>query len=794
MPDCKKIIALTAAVLVLAVAGGCTSPASTSTDGATYIAEGTAGNDVSKSEFTITRHTDSLLFEMNPDTTAFRVTQTESGRMWNSGSSQSEKTFPLLELTYRDRNGVVHYVNSYTDSVQRGQYSIEQSTDIRVNYSFGNIEGRQYCPHLLSEQRFKSYSEKVSDSDRKFLDQLYTRLDVSELEASAREEKIKQYPPAADGVVYVLRSSTLSKTIKNRLHTLLQSVGYTDADRDADAVYDAEDAATPRFNVSVVYRLEGSTLSVSIPSDSIAFSADTPLEEIRLLPNFASEGLEKGGYWLLPDGSGSVMEFYNGKAGLQAYSVPIYGRDKAVAANESTFVEQQAILPIFGCSAAENGFLAVIDDGDALATVSATPGSDTEYPTACASFTVVQNSKINTVTAGGESQNSFYITHQSNIYDGAYSVSYHFLSGSEATLNGMARLYRKLLFGDRERTAPDGLPIYIEFIGEVNIEKSVAGITFKHQLVLSSFNDVRASLDSLASLGVETPHVILSGFLNGGYHQGYLNKFRISSGVGGKEGLTSLLSYMDDADIPYFLEAETQYAYDKGFFDGFSVRSQSTHMLNRKKGECYPISTAYFNADTTRTPYYMLSPSAISASFGTVSAGVNEFGISGVLLRSIGRDVNGDYNENNMTERQHALLELVKQTDTLKKQLDRLMITVGDAPFLDDADTVRFLPLSSCGYDITDYSVPFTAMVLSGVAEYTSEIVNLEYYDPSDYLILLETGAVPYYQVAVNNGDQLRGTQFSELFAVRFSDQVSRIAEDSAVSYTHLTLPTIRLV
>ena len=144
----------------------------------------------------------------------------------------------------------------------------------------------------------------------------------------------------------------------------------------------------------------------------------------------------------------------------------------------------------------------------------------------------------------------------------------------------------------------------------------------------------------------------------------------------------------------------------------------------------------------------------------------------------MGRDINGDYHEKRETDRQDSLRHLLEQTAVIRERTDNLVLSTGIAPFTKFADSLLDLPLSSCNYDITDYSVPFTAMVLSGYVRYTGGSSNLDFSDQSDRLRLLETGAAPACTLCAENGDQLRSSDFTEFYAIEYAYVGERIKED----------------
>ena len=83
---------------------------------------------------------------------------------------------------------------------------------------------------------------------------------------------------------------------------------------------------------------------------------------------------------LVPDGSGALIRFNNGKGRMAEYTQDIYGRDGAIAMKAQGPVVQTAALPVFGIQKNGQAFLAVIQEGDARARLHANvSGVTSEY-------------------------------------------------------------------------------------------------------------------------------------------------------------------------------------------------------------------------------------------------------------------------------------------------------------------------------------------------------------------------------------------------------------------------------
>lgn len=170
-----------------------------------------------------------------------------------------------------------------------------------------------------------------------------------------------------------------------------------DVEQDKEFKRNSETASVRKEGVSVtlaengftaVYRFpaEGWTIpvQVALEKDRLSVTMDTAavIEEnpdkyriasVCLLPYLGAGGLTEEGYILLPDGSGSLMEFNNGKYLGDEYAVPLYGRDASASLQVKYTEEQPAALPVFGFSKAQGGLLAIVSQGAEMGTLHAQP-------------------------------------------------------------------------------------------------------------------------------------------------------------------------------------------------------------------------------------------------------------------------------------------------------------------------------------------------------------------------------------------------------------------------------------
>ena len=149
--------------------------------------------------------------------------------------------------------------------------------------------------------------------------------------------------------MYLLKQEVLSLSVQREIHRILVDTGYTEADyeKDMENAKELEQTSYPVFNMALYVTLDGERVDVRVPMGEIREFNGGTLLNLTVLKTFASPEMGETGRFLLPDGTGSLMNFYNGKESQQEFSVPVYGRDLSVRQDEKIYKENVAYLPLF---------------------------------------------------------------------------------------------------------------------------------------------------------------------------------------------------------------------------------------------------------------------------------------------------------------------------------------------------------------------------------------------------------------------------------------------------------------
>lgn len=679
---------------------------------------------------------DNLLFELDPSTTYFSVTDKSTGTVWHSNPVDAEndtiaygeyknQLMSTLLIEFSNSVGAKKVYNNYEYSIARELYEIEQNGDkIEVRYSVGDIVKAFVIPPALPESEMLVYLEKMDISDQRKVKEYYRIYDIDKLKsADNKEELLEKYPELEQEPMYVLRDNTKDH-LKAMLEKSFETIGYTYDDYINDIERYSPQAGTRKnvYNVSIVYNLEGNDLVVSLPYENMEWYDDYPLSRIKVLPFMGAGGTQDEGFILIPEASGAIIEFNNDKVKQGSYYADVYGWDYAIK-RKSLIDESRATFPVFGISNNGSSMLCLLEDYATSATIEADiSGKNNSYNYANASYKILQG---DTAEVSGKSDRGIYL-YEKNEFTGALKQRYTFLDTADYT--GMAEAYRNYLMNKYEelvKKEDEAVPVNISIVGGIDKVKSRFGIPMSLDTPLTTFKETSTIMEDLIQRGFRNMNLVYIGWMNGGIKHTTLNKIKPMSALGSKNELKDLISYAESNDISVYLEGNVMFAYDDGLFDGYSINNNSAKHTTREIVELYNFSEVTFRKKTWATEFYLVKPQKmIEYSMNLLEASKN-YKASGVALRDVGYKLSADYNPKNHIVRDEVKKQQQQLLSDIKKSGSGSVTYGGYDYVIPYSDYVMDMDLYGGGYLIIDYMVPFYQLAIHGLVDYFGKSVNL---------------------------------------------------------------------
>ena len=388
-------------------------------------------------------------------------------------------------LEYMDDSKTVSMLNSYSNSAALGQikaYKIENG--IRLVYTIGSSDTRSIVPEIITKDEFDDVLSKIKDERLKErLKSSYKLLDYQQILSNSKfeaDEIAKKYSKVVTANLYELRSTT---GIKNMalFETEFKAQGYTLDKLNQiykDIGYNLQLDEGAVFVIPVDYRIENDALVAHIYMDEIKEPENASLTSITVLPQLGASQKADDGYFLVPDGSGAIINF-NYADTIRYYKTKIYGPDEAVKQSEETSKTQMAYLPCYGIHDGSVGMFSVITMGDAISSLTANTASN-GYPINSIHNTFALRT-VDFLSYGNKSTESGTNVISKKLADSDLEQRFYFLGSNKNTYSDMAKLYREYLIGEgvlSNKKIDAVQPFVCDLIGYYTQKKTMIGIPY----------------------------------------------------------------------------------------------------------------------------------------------------------------------------------------------------------------------------------------------------------------------------------------------------------------------------
>ena len=502
--------------------------------------------------------------------------------------------------------------------------------------------------------------------------------------------------------------------------------------------------------IPLEYTLEEDGLRATVIVDDIQEGAKGQmLTEVAILPFFGAMSTDSNGYTLVPDGSGALIYHNNDKAIYGAYKQQVYGRDRALVIDSLLTQEETARLPVFGITNRANGYVAVIESGDSVATVNAmTSGTINSYNNVYASFrfrpytmgTFIQGNAYAHDGKGDSQQTLMLPSVQPEKID--YTVKYLLLEKPELSYVDMAQNYRDYLIAEEgltSRVTQNSAPLYVELLGGITKEDVVLGVKVPVLQKLTTFDEAQTILTALTDGGVDDIVVKYSGWQKGGIEAEIPVDITFEGKLGGAKGYKELKAFADEKSVELFMDFDFLNFYESG--NGFSTFTDSVQTIEKTPTYLYNYNyntLEKYNEGRWRLLTPRLAVAAVDKALSNQAALLG----ADVSLSTLGKMVYSDFtNKSNGLDCANTEQLWTEAFRIADEKTNQLMTEGGNAYSLPYVSHVYSAPLDCTMYDIEDEAVPFMQIVLHGYVSYSMEPLNLSSNPQRMVLKAVETGS-----------------------------------------------------
>lgn len=498
------------------------------------------------------------------------------------------------------------------------------------------------------------------------------------------------------------------------------------------------------------------------------------------------------GYLLIPDGSGAIINFGNGKyeLGYEGVNKQYYGADNSFSSKAKPEDTKDLMLGMFGyiCTTAgrERGVLGIIEQGGSQNSLLAT----TDQFKNCSYFklTVRKNQEVKIGTGSGA--RPFYkLAKTLSDIDAKYL--YMFLNEDELDYSTIASVYKDYLiqrdfgvdpatYSGKDETR--NTVVDMNFLGSFEKYTLLLGFKIKVADSLTSFDQAQEIIEELKD-GVEVEgtkkkiqdySVSYTAWTNEEMEYELGGKIKVNSVLGGLSSMKEFIEFLKSDGKSLYLENKitTTRGYDYSFG---KLKFNARNVANE-------VATVYqYNPSTLRQDkrlaqthyinpiYYINITNEIIGKLDKINKSTAER--TGYFLNDLGSTTTNSYKSNEeiygekAIQYQKAALELLSESGKVKIE----------APYdyaFKYVDEATNIPLTSTLSPIYDATIPFYQLVISGLFDYTTEDINGTSNNSSKwfYSKAIETGSNLSFVISAENPNILLDTDYTYYYQAYYQN------------------------
>ena len=594
----------------------------------------------------------------------------------------------------------------------------------------------------------------------------------------------------ASGMNKINRQSDLIITYHNPTYVTNQVNSYTGSIKNGDFTWTKiENGIEIRyffpkqgFLIPVRYELEKDCLKASVLTGQIVEHlwtlSDDPetiskasknkdklsIMTVSLLPFMGAADAKDEGYLVLPDGSGALMHFNNGRGNAAFYQQDVFGRDATLSVKRAATRTYQLNMPLFGMIKNGLGMMAVVENGEYQAQLNAAvSGQLTGYNNAYFTVTYI-NMESNTLMAGSSS--SKVVTLAANTFRdmGDFTVRYYLLDKQGADYIDIASLYRGQL-GLQDLQADEAPVMQLKMIGSIPSVKTFIGIPYNSVTVLTSYTDAAKAIDDFHADGLERMSLQYIGWSDQSVRGKIVTNLALDNRLDGRRGFDQLMKSAEAAkdQVSLTVDLVNLYKNGNGYWSLFSA-ANNINSTARQMNE-YLMSTGV--KDPAGKTWFLLRPDKVEEAGARVAEGFSgqKYGLT---LNAMGNTIYSSLGKNGIS-RSQAGKHWKAALEKLSKSIPWLAAETPDSftfAYIRQADDV---PLASSRYDVIDEDIPFYQLVTHGAFIMYSEPLN-EWGSLDDAVLrLAEYGVYPSWRLIARDPALLSGTDGADWYSTSLS-------------------------
>lgn len=735
---------------------------------------------------------------LDTDTLNFRVEDKATGKSFSAlkpGGSVEDQS--PMRITFVGEDGTFLNWNAYEYCVDHQTYTLEQiENGFRMKLNLKETDSyriNEYIPQKITAKRYET----------RFLQGLEELVAAGELTREEADkylsilELVYAYNDGEDCYYNRLSMSPPISTVKQMVQ-LMKLLAYTTEEliEDNDAFGISVDIEEPgSFIIPLEAVLSDDDLIVSI--NTMEIINENPyytLTHIDLLPCFGAVTPEEAaeGYVFVPDGCGALLALNHFNPSYGSYTRAVYDNTYYNDYYNMSSYPETLHMPVFGMyytggTKGSGGYMGIIEEGEELASITATLASPEEggggsaYNRAYSGYDVTKYAQVS-ILGPYDSSNGLFLK-DTGVMDTNYRIRFKLFT-EETGYYDMAAAYREYLIGQYglEPHYGEQAKLYLEATGALTVTERILGIPYDKAISMTGYGQLEEIMEDLKAYPLTVSYL---GVFEGGLDHKLMNGAKLVSGNGSKKALKALMESAEAKGQELFVQADFTHVYDSG--NGFSAKNYGSYNFNDSPIEIYGYSLANGRFLEGTVSYQVLSPRYLAS---VVDGFLKEAGdYKNLYVEDLAKGYYADYNKRNLVTPEEAQRVL---EENLAKLAEEKNLALNNP----EIDKIRYgvyavnVSRESSGYGSFALEIPFRQLVMNGLINYTTVNVNESGVDEAYFLLqALETGSSLKFTVTAESIDRLKNTAHGNFLSREYAlikDDIKRLYEEYEAAFEQI--------
>ena len=489
-------------------------------------------------------------------------------------------------------------------------------------------------------------------------------------------------------------------------------------------------------------------------------------------------GAPAEGYMIVPDGSGAVINYNNGKANYASYQQKVYGMDYTAVPLIAPKVMEQAFLPVMATVQGNDGLVMVATEGNANVFVNAqVSGQNKQAFNNC--YFMFETRSTDEYYMSGSDSTKIMVFEKYGIKTPQFGVEFMPVENPEgvtpADCAGVYRDYLETTQGLTEKTPANSSSLYIDTYGSVLKKESILGIPVVIKKKLTTFKQAKTITNGLTEAGAQNIVLNYNDWTKDSVRRVAADNAKALGKLGSTNDLKNLTNDNVTAygSVNNFTMEKSSIGY--GMLTSTAIRVSSSYSRQSR------FSPAFGVAVKGVSPA-LIAPGTYTKIFDRTISSFTGKGVTNMGYGDWSTKLVSDFSKKSLTSRNDTMNIITRGYSDAVNKGQSIIAAGANSYILPYADAVTDIPVYSSGFTITDEDVPFYQMVIHGVVPYSSKAVNASSNTDLTFMRAIAAGSDLNYDMIYEQADELTETEYDIYYYANYAGWTSLAGNQARIA------------